>query len=201
MALMGMGARCVRIMRRSGTSDCTCRLRCFVFLEVVGHHGVDKKSGVVIYSTGGFYGRGKRRWRMIEVTFLGGVDDGMGCDRRCVLHERVWVGERRRAVVVVLMREAVMWNPSFSSWYAGRGLVARPGTKRTFLSFSLASFASPLPSRASSSMNPVPLTSSPSAHRLSGMSSEVGQGIGPVFLSFRGGSNSLKPFRPSFNPG
>jgi hypothetical protein len=43
MALMGMGARCVRIMRRNGTSDCTHRLRCFVFLEVVGHHGVDKK--------------------------------------------------------------------------------------------------------------------------------------------------------------
>ena len=41
MALMGMGARCVRIMRTSGTSDYTCWLRCFVFLEIVGHHGVD----------------------------------------------------------------------------------------------------------------------------------------------------------------
>ena len=68
-------------------------------------------------------------------------------------------------------------------------------------SFSLASFASPLPSRTSSSTNPMPLTLSPPARRLSGMSGEVSQGIGPVFLSFRGGSNSLKPFRPSFNPG
>lgn len=51
---------------------------------------------------GGFCGRGKRCWRIIEVTFLEGVDDGMGYDKRCILHERVWVGERRRAVVVVL---------------------------------------------------------------------------------------------------
>ena len=101
MALMGMGAQCVRIMRRNGTSDCTRRLRCFVFLEVVGHHSVDKKSGVVIYRMGGFCERGERCWRIIEVTFLGGVDDGMGYDKRCILHERVWVGERRRAVVVL----------------------------------------------------------------------------------------------------
>jgi hypothetical protein len=30
-----------------------------------------KKSGVVIYRMGGFCGRGKRCWRIIEVTFLG----------------------------------------------------------------------------------------------------------------------------------
>ena len=61
-----------------------------------------KKSGVVIYRMGGFCGRGKRCWRIIEVTFLGGVDDGVGYDKRCILHEQVWVRERRRAAVGVL---------------------------------------------------------------------------------------------------
>lgn len=178
-----------------------------MFLEVVGHHGVDKKSGVVIYNTGGFCGRGKRRWRMIEVTFLGELMmgwDAIGvafCMGGFGLESVAAPSSSWETGAGETMREAVMWSPSFSSWYAERGLMARPGTKRTFLNFSLASFASPLPSRTSSSMNPVPLTSSPPAHRLSGMSSEVGRGIGPVLLSFRGGSNSLKPFRPGFNPG
>lgn len=56
---MGMGARCVCIMRRSGTSDCTCWLRCFEFVKAVSHHDVDKKSGVVIYGMGGFVKEGK----------------------------------------------------------------------------------------------------------------------------------------------
>lgn len=77
------------------------------------------------------------------------------------------------------MREVVMWNPSFTSWYVERRLMARSGTKRTFLNF----------------------TSRPPARRLSGMSGQVGQGIGPVLLSFRGWSNGLKLFRPSFNLG
>ena len=68
---MGMGARCVRIMRRSGISDCTCRLRCFVIVGVVGHHDVDKKKWRCNLWDGRLCERGKRRWRMIGVTFLG----------------------------------------------------------------------------------------------------------------------------------
>ena len=30
-----------------------------MFVEVVGHHGVDKKSGVIIYGMGGFVKEGK----------------------------------------------------------------------------------------------------------------------------------------------
>ena len=63
-----------------------------MFVEVVGHHGVGKKKWRYNLWDGRFCERGKRHWRMIGVTFLGGVDDGMRYDRRCILHKRVLVG-------------------------------------------------------------------------------------------------------------
>ena len=71
-----------------------------MFVEVVGHHGVGKKKWRYNLWDGRFCERGKRHWRMIGVTFLGEVDDGMRYDNVAFCMDGFWL-ERE-----VLMKHA-----------------------------------------------------------------------------------------------